>query len=214
MEHSIDIIDKENAKKVICIINRDHLITRSAKVMIKFPLNNDEESDTDEDYEDNCDIVNDEVKNDLAGNDDIKDGEEEPSPGDSLTDFPIYKGQTERNDLLFYGVVKDDNNYPIEGAAVMIFACYGEAETPLGYTFTDKEGTYMINLPEPLDYNKLEGFKVCAGKCSRPADRKTRPAVNPGKETYTRSINRDVFDFFKFLSRNPNKTLTELMKRF
>ena len=67
--------------------------------------------------------------------------------------------------LNFQGVVKDDNNEVLKGAAVMVFACYkGGIEKPMAYTNTDNEGAYFINIPEPLDYNQLDGFKVRAGK--------------------------------------------------
>jgi len=71
--------------------------------------------------------------------------------------------------LNFQGVVKDDNNEVLKGAAVMVFACYkGGIEKLLGYAFTDIKGRYFAIISEPSDYNDLDGFKVRAGKGNLP----------------------------------------------
>lgn len=217
MENSLDKLDKEKTDpqnrqdesfKIISIVNRNQLVTSSAKVMIKFPPQND---DYDDDHDDDRVYENkrNENKNEEVSSTDNNDGF---IAGDASADSPVYTNDTPKNDLLFYGVVKDNNYKPLEGAAVMVFACYkGGIEKPLGYTFTDNEGTYILNLPEPADYNSLEGFKVRAGKGGRPTERKGRPA-NYGERPNTKSLNRGFFDFLKLVSNNPNKTISELMK--
>lgn len=71
--------------------------------------------------------------------------------------------------LNFQGVVKDDNNEVLKGAAVMVFACYkGGIEKLLGYAFTDIKGRYFAIISEPPGYNDLDGFKVRAGKGNLP----------------------------------------------
>ena len=67
--------------------------------------------------------------------------------------------------LFFQGEVKDDNNNVLEGAAVLLIACFkGDDEKLLGYTYTDENGGYFAVIPEPPGYKELEGFKVWAGK--------------------------------------------------
>lgn len=77
----------------------------------------------------------------------------------------ILTGQNVDRLLNFYGVVKDNDTSPIEGAAVMAFACFaGGVEKFLGSAFTDREGRYFISIPKLSNYNGLLGFKVRAGK--------------------------------------------------
>lgn len=84
-----------------------------------------------------------------------------------------------KSELFFQGVVKDDNNRVLEGAAVMVFACSKDGdEKLLGYTFTDKKGRYFAIITEP-GYNELDGFKVRAGKDSLTPERIGYP-VNCG----------------------------------
>jgi len=82
-----------------------------------------------------------------------------PDPGE------FFAGQEMDELLHFYGVVKDKDAAAVEGAAVIVFACFdGGTEKLLGSTFTDSEGMYLINIPKLPDYNGLLGFKIRAGK--------------------------------------------------
>jgi hypothetical protein len=77
----------------------------------------------------------------------------------------ILTGQNVDRLLNFYGVVKDNNDSPIEGAVVMAFACFaGGVEKFLGSALTDRGGRYFISIPKLTNYNGLLGFKVRAGK--------------------------------------------------
>lgn len=78
--------------------------------------------------------------------------------------------------LSFYGVVKDDDAAVVAGAVVMVSACFeGGVESSLGYTFTDRKGTYFISIPKPQDYNLLTGFKVRAAKAVIPPEETDYP---------------------------------------
>lgn len=164
MENSIITPSQEKASPIQLVLlvpkniefdNQEQYVTSSAKVMIKFSPKKDNDSldARQNDYEKKCD-----------------DNSGESQPDDSFTsdktlDLPNKEDTIEKNQLLFYGVVRDDNNKILVGAAVKVFACYkGGIEKPMAYTYTDNEGAYFINIPEPLDYNELDGFKVRAGK--------------------------------------------------
>lgn len=154
MENSIITPSQEKASPIQLVVlepkniefdNQDQYVTSSAKVMIKFSPKKDKDSldARQNDYEKKCDDNSEESQSD---------------------DLPNKEDTTEKNQLLFYGVVRDDNNI-LAGAAVKLFACYkGGIEKPMAYTYTDNEGAYFINIPEPLDYNELDGFIVRAGK--------------------------------------------------
>lgn len=131
-----------------------------------------------------------------------------------LLDLSHYTGDTQENELLFYGVVKDNNDKIVEGAAVMVFVCYnGGIEKLLGYNYTDNEGTYIVNIPVLPEYKGLDGFKVIAGKGSLPPERNIFP-VSYAESPRKSSSNIDFYDFLKLVSNNPGKTIFELFKRF
>lgn len=76
-----------------------------------------------------------------------------------------YVGRDPDGYLSFYGVVRDNDAAVVEGAVVMLFACFNDGtETKLGYTLTNGEGAYFLCLPEMSDPTRLTGFKVRAGK--------------------------------------------------
>lgn len=84
--------------------------------------------------------------------------------GPGYTEHPLQKQNTD-NLLNFYGVVRDNYATPMEGAIVIVLACFeGGITSPLGYTFTDREGNYLLTLPKPTEYHTLTGFKVKAAK--------------------------------------------------
>jgi len=88
-----------------------------------------------------------------------------PDPGE------FFAGQKMDNLLYFYGVVKDNDAASVEGAVVIVFACFvGGIERLLGSTFTDSEGTYLICIPKLPDYHGLLGFKVRAGMAYIPPE--------------------------------------------
>lgn len=69
-----------------------------------------------------------------------------------------------KDSLNSHGVVKDENDMAVEGATVMLFACFsGEIERSLGSTLTDRNGVYFISVSETPDHNELHGFKVRSG---------------------------------------------------
>lgn len=186
------IQDKEaESFKIVCFANRNLLVTSSAQVMIKFPPAN----------ADNNGDCNDENKID------------ENSPQDT-DDLPDYTGDIQNSNLIFQGVVRDGNNKALEGAAVMVFACYkGGTEKPLGYSFTGEDGAYIVNIPPPPDYKRLEGYKVRAGKGIPPPEGGGRKA-DYGEKPPTKPANRGFYDFLRLVSGKPDKTIPELMKEF
>jgi len=67
--------------------------------------------------------------------------------------------------LNFYGVIKDNEAVAVEGAVVMVFACFaGGIERSLVSAFTDRKGAYFISIAKLTNYNGLLGFKVRTGK--------------------------------------------------
>lgn len=101
--------------------------------------------------------------------------------------------------LKFYGVVRDNNNKVVEGAVVMLSACFaGGNEKVLEHTFTDSEGAYFVSIPMPPGDIGITGFKVRAGKAGIIPENKNQPEHNregrPGS-FYT----RDLYSFFKML---------------
>lgn len=159
----------------------NHNETRSARVMIKFPIE--------------------------------KDGgwpeEIEPNGGSApqyQTNIPD-SGQIQNDHLLFQGVVRDDNHRPVKGAAVMLFACYkGGEEQPVGYSFTDSEGAYLLNVPEPPDRNSIAWFRVRAGISVQ-----TTEEASPQIYTATSSPNQSFYSFIQYIHANPGKTIPELL---
>ncbi|MDD2553044.1 MAG: fibronectin type III domain-containing protein [Desulfotomaculaceae bacterium] len=89
----------------------------------------------------------------------MKDGLIRPDPGCYFT------GQKLDGLLNFYGMVKGNDAAAVEGAVVVVFACFtGGSERLLGATITGKQGEYFICIQKLPDYNDLLGFKVRAGK--------------------------------------------------
>lgn len=89
----------------------------------------------------------------------MKDSLIRPDPGE------LFMGQQDDGLLQFYGTVKDNDAAAVEGAVVVVFACFaGGIERLLGATFTGKQGEYLICIQKPADYHGLLGFKVRAGK--------------------------------------------------
>jgi len=81
--------------------------------------------------------------------------------------------------LTFHGVVTDDRKVPIEGATVTLFACYRPGmEKSLGSTCTDREGSYLISVPEPPEPEKLAGYRVRAVKALRSGEAPGSPQAN------------------------------------
>lgn len=67
--------------------------------------------------------------------------------------------------LYFHGTVKYNQGLAAGGAVVMLLACFvGGVEKPLGYTFTDQEGRYLIATSKLLGEPELLGYKLVAGK--------------------------------------------------
>jgi len=99
----------------------------------------------------------------------------------------ILTGQNVDRLLNFYGVIKDNENLPVEDAVVMAFACYaGGIERSLGSAFTDSQGRYLISIPKLADQNGLLGFKVRAGKeatiLSEGVESQDKATEHPGEE--------------------------------
>lgn len=89
----------------------------------------------------------------------MKDSLIRPDPGE------FFMGQKMDGLLNFYGVVKDNDAAAVEGAVVIVFASFaGGTERLMGVTFTDRQGAYLICIPELPDAHELLGFKVRAGK--------------------------------------------------
>ncbi|AGL00529.1 hypothetical protein [Desulfoscipio gibsoniae] len=67
--------------------------------------------------------------------------------------------------IYFHGKVKDSKGLDIDGAIVLLLACFTDGiEKPLAYTFSDQEGEYLISIPRLSGYHDLLGYKVRAGK--------------------------------------------------
>ncbi|MCL6560055.1 MAG: fibronectin type III domain-containing protein [Firmicutes bacterium] len=82
-----------------------------------------------------------------------------PGPGEFLA------GQKNDGLLHFYGMVKEKDAAAVEGAVVMVFACFaGGIEKALGSAITGREGAYFISIPKLANDSELLGFKVRAGK--------------------------------------------------
>ncbi|HUW65626.1 MAG TPA: carboxypeptidase-like regulatory domain-containing protein [Spirochaetia bacterium] len=95
-------------------------------------------------------------------------------------------GQQISRSLNFHGVVTDDNDRAVEGAAVVLFACYyGGVERSLGSAFTDRTGAYLILVPKP-DYTELLGFKIRAGKAQMFSETSGNKSISQVDETYVR----------------------------
>jgi len=88
--------------------------------------------------------------------------------------------------LHFHGVVKDDQDMPVEGATVTLFACYGGGvEKSLASACSGPEGAYVISVPKPPEFDKLAGFRVRAVK-ARP-DAQTSGSRDPGRVHLTKN---------------------------
>lgn len=182
MEKSFDKSPKNND------FEQNQYITRSAKVMIKFPLQKNDDN-YDDDYID-------EINNQETPSPD-KNGE--LATGDKTLIIPSNTDNVKKDELLFCGVVKDDNNKVLEGVAVMVFACYKDGVEKLqGYGFTDSDGTYIVTITDPPDYNGLEEFKVRAGQGSQ-ASEKNKKKASDDQKTNNDYSNREFCDFLKFV---------------
>ena len=147
-------------------------------------------------------------------NDDYQETFHSPATGDTPFVLPVKKAGAQKDELVFYGVVRDEDNEVVEGAAVIVFACYrGGIEEPLGHTSTDSEGTYIVNIPAMNDYKKLAGFKVRAGGTIR-TPRENASCQTKNIENAPGSPNKSFNDFIKHMYYNPDKTLYDLMKNF
>ena len=113
-----------------------------------------------------------------------------PDPG------KFFAGQKMDRMLNFYGLVKDNDATAVEGAVVMVSACFaGETERLMGSTFTDREGVYFISIPKLPDYHGLMGFKVRAGKAQilpEGVDSPDNLSEHPDKEWITEQ--EKIFD--------------------
>jgi len=158
----------------------------SAKVAINFPIvkeksiqknpsNNSEEP----------------IENELPLEDEGESGRAQPIAKNVIVD--------NGDELVFYGVVRDENSEVLEGAAVILFACYSDGqEKPLGYAMTGSNGEYVINIPDKIDYNDLVRFKARAGKAiNKPA--KGADQVNDMKKHDLNYRKNDFNSFLKLL---------------
>jgi hypothetical protein len=136
-------------------------------------------------------------------------------PGGNATGDEPEAGPPPRDDLLFCGVVRGDNQRALQGVAVMVAACYRDGrEQPLEFTFTDEEGNYTVAIPALQDYSLLDGFKVRACGTSRTAEI-TRDGPDKMKEKpQPASPNRNYHNLLKLIYNNPNKSIYELIKHF
>jgi len=177
--------DKEAGSPIsIYIGNQGQYATSSVKVMIKFPYTNDSTPDEDEQKE---------------------------KLDDNAREFePTESDNNKKGELLFQGVVRDDHDNVLTGAVVKLFACYqGGIEKPIADTCTDSEGVYLINIPAPVDYDELDGFKVRAGKCSLPPQEEIDQPASTGKPGLTKENN---YNFLDHILNNRNKTIFDVMK--
>lgn len=191
------IQDKEaESYKIVCFANRNLLVTSSAQVNIKFPpANADNDGDCNDDYEE--DKIDENIDKSIDEN-----NNKEACPQDTDV-LPDYTGGIQNSNLIFQGVVRDGNNKALEGAAVMVFACYkGGTEKPLGYSFTGEDGAYVVNIPPPPDYKSLEGYKVRAGKGIPPPEGGGRK-TDYGEKSPTRPANRSFYDFLRIIAGKP-----------
>lgn len=126
----------------------------------------------------------------------ISDGEESPVP--LAGSHKLKKHVQQGNKLLhFYGVVRDNNNKVVEGAVVMLSACFaGGNEKVLEHTFTDREGAYFVSVPVPPDDIGITGFKVRAGKAGIIPENKNIREYNR-EERKGSLYPRDLQGFFK-----------------
>lgn len=176
---------------------------RSSKVMITFPVE-----------EDSCP---DEAE---TGPEENKTGLDIPESQDPAPQPQLYSEQGEtacapQDGLLFYGAVREENNNPAVGVAVIVLACCkDQTERFLGHTISGSEGTYLINIPDLPDYRDITGFIVRAGGTprepqkahgSRPGNEGEKPPDPP---------NKNFQSFLRFLYNNPNKPLHDLTKGF
>lgn len=74
-------------------------------------------------------------------------------------------GEGPKRDVLnFWGRVKDSRGNCVEGALVMLTSPMGEEEECLGYTYSNRQGFYMISVSPP-ERDDLDGkVRVLAGR--------------------------------------------------
>ncbi|MFZ5643095.1 MAG: carboxypeptidase-like regulatory domain-containing protein [Bacillota bacterium] len=158
----------------------------SAKVAIKFPLLKEDCL-----QEEQSSTIEETMENELRLDDEAESGKAEPDEKN------ITAGSTD--ELVFHGVVRDENNEVLEGAAVILFALYrGGQEKPLGYALTGSGGEYVINIPGKIDYDDLDGFKARAGKAIGEPAKSTEPARDKKRPDLNNRKN-DFNSFLKFL---------------
>lgn len=76
-----------------------------------------------------------------------------------------FSGQKVHEPINFYGVLKGDDATAVDGAVALVFHCdAGGHERSLGYTFTNREGSYSIYVPKPPDQHDLPGLIAREGK--------------------------------------------------
>jgi len=175
---------------------------RSSRVMITFPAE-----------EDSCPDEDETIPEEKKTGPDIPDGQDpapQPQPYSE-------QGETAapQDGLLFYGAVREENNKPVKGVAVMVFACCKDhTERFLGHTISGSEGTYLINIPDLSDYKDITGFIVRAGGTTLEPQKAHGSPAEYEREKQPDSPNKDFHSFLRFIFNNPNKSLHELAKGF
>jgi len=72
--------------------------------------------------------------------------------------------------LYFQGIVMDNQGLGVSHSLVLLLACFaGGLEKPLGYSFTDQEGRYLISIAKPAGCPGLLGYKVRANQMELPS---------------------------------------------
>lgn len=193
------LVEKTDAAKtgepgVLNYYDNSH-VERTARVVVQFPP---EESSGQPDE--------DQPKSSMACEPD----QNVPVSGNDPPDVMNETGQLKNNQLLFHGLVRDDDNNTMENAVVMVIACYkGGGERILGHCYTDSEGAYVINILEPQDIKKIEEFKIMAGM-SVQKETAPYPHVYEKEETGQRGTNRGFHSVLRRLYSSPGKTLPQL----
>jgi len=95
--------------------------------------------------------------------------------------------------LYFQGIVMDNQGLSVGHSLVLLLACFeGSLEKPLGYSFTDQEGRYLISIAKPSLCPGLVEYKVRANKLDLPSS-VLPPVINPKEFCLALAAGTDQF---------------------
>jgi hypothetical protein len=120
-------------------------------------------------------------------------------------------GEPAAGDLLtFWGTIKENEEDVVEGALVIVFACYENGdEKVLGYANSGEDGSYLINAPKLSDNGGVKGFIIRAGKAA------ALPEKEAGADVADNAPARNNwFAMMEAANRYPNRTLKDMARFF